>query len=72
MMLFDLIINAKGPMNPYKIIFPDKTISPLVASIPHAGETIPPDIATLMREEHLQNPNHTDWYLDELFDFLPR
>jgi len=41
-------------MKPYKIIHAKKSAIPLVACIPHAGEYIPPEIATLIIEEHLR------------------
>ena len=58
-------------MTPYKIFQPQKPSVPFIASIPHAGEYIPPEIATLMKEEHLRFPYHTDCHVDKLFNFLP-
>jgi len=57
-------------MNPYQVHRPPKISVPIVASIPHAGEFIPPEIAALMIAKHLDFPFHTDWHVDKLFDFL--
>jgi len=58
-------------MNPFQVHVPNKISVPILASIPHAGEFIPQEIAELMYEKHLQFPFHTDWYVDKLFNFLP-
>jgi len=42
--------------------------TPLVMSIPHVGEAIPPDLAAGMTPDALTVPD-TDWYLDRLYDF---
>ncbi len=42
--------------------------TPLVMSIPHVGEAIPPDLAAGMTEDALAVPD-TDRYLDRLYDF---
>jgi N-formylglutamate amidohydrolase len=58
-------------MTSFKVTRPPKNTLPIIASIPHAGEIIPSDISSLMNEEHLQFPYHTDWHVDKLFNFLP-
>jgi N-formylglutamate amidohydrolase len=58
-------------MKPYKINHPRNLTIPIVDSVPHAGEYIPPEIAKLIIAEHLRFPYHTDWHVDKLFDFLP-
>jgi len=42
--------------------------TPLLMSIPHVGEAIPPDLAAGMTAEARTVPD-TDWYLDRLYDF---
>lgn len=42
---------------------------PLLVSMPHVGEHIPPDIAATMTPEALRLAD-TDWHLDRLYDFL--
>lgn len=41
---------------------------PLLISMPHNGQLIPPDIALKMRPNALEVAD-TDWYLDKLYDF---
>ncbi len=55
----------------YQISLPPAQTVPIVASIPHAGEFIPAEIANQMHPEHIDFPYHTDWHVDKLFKFLP-
>jgi N-formylglutamate deformylase len=43
---------------------------PVVASIPHGGEAIPPEVRALLAVSADELPNH-DWHLPLLYDFLP-
>jgi N-formylglutamate deformylase len=44
---------------------------PVVACIPHSGTYIPPFIEATLTAEHLAWLRNTDWYLDQLYGFLP-
>ena len=43
----------------------------VVASIPHSGTYIPPSIEATLTAEHRAWLRNTDWYLDQLYGFLP-
>lgn len=44
---------------------------PIVASVPHSGLYVPPEINELFEPQHRRWLRNTDWYLPELYDFLP-
>lgn len=44
---------------------------PVVASIPHSGTYIPLSVEATLTEEHRALLRNTDWYLDQLYRFLP-
>lgn len=44
---------------------------PVVASLPHSGTYLPPAIEVLLEPEHRVWLRNTDWYLDQLYNFLP-
>lgn len=44
---------------------------PVIASLPHSGVFIPDDLANLYHPDHLKRLRNTDWYLDQIYDFLP-
>lgn len=56
---------------PVKIIPPSGSWIPVVASLPHSGVYVPPDIARLCTPLHLSTLRNTDWHLQDLYDFLP-
>jgi N-formylglutamate deformylase len=45
---------------------------PIVASIPHSGTFVPDWLAPKFEPEQLAALPNTDWFLAELYDFLPR
>ena len=45
--------------------------TPFIASIPHSGMYIPPEIIDLYTDEHLNRLRNTDWHLPTIYDFLP-
>lgn len=51
---------------------PEGRALPVVASLPHSGLHVPPVIGDLFTPEHRAWLRNTDWYLPELYDFLPR
>jgi N-formylglutamate deformylase len=46
-------------------------LSPVIASLPHSGVFVPPGIAERFTPEHLAWLRNTDWFLPELYSFLP-
>ncbi|AYQ43726.1 N-formylglutamate amidohydrolase [Burkholderia aenigmatica] len=44
---------------------------PVLATIPHRGTHVPPDIAARMVPKHARWLCNTDWFLAELYAFLP-
>ncbi len=44
--------------------------APLLVSLPHVGQTIPPELQSGYHPEALAIAD-TDWHLDQLYDFLP-
>jgi len=44
---------------------------PVIASLPHSGLFVPPDIDCLFTPEHRVWLRNTDWFLPEVYDFLP-
>lgn len=53
----------------YKLIEPPKRKYPLLISIPHSGTSFPPEIKEQFHSHFLENPEDTDWLLEELYDF---
>ncbi|MFB9262209.1 N-formylglutamate amidohydrolase [Bradyrhizobium erythrophlei] len=49
---------------------PGKTV-PVVASMPHSGTFVPPSIARAFTPLHRAWLRSTDWYLPQVYDFLP-
>src|SRR5215475_3264803 len=50
---------------------PKRKVVPVIASVPHAGLYVPPEIDRLFEERHRQWLRNTDWYLPQLYSFLP-
>jgi N-formylglutamate deformylase len=45
---------------------------PIVASVPHSGTFVPEWLVPKFEPEQLAALPHTDWFLGQLYDFLPR
>lgn len=45
--------------------------TPFIASFPHSGMYIPPELRGMYTDEHLNRLRNTDWHLPELYSFLP-
>ena len=56
---------------PWRLRPAQEPLRPIVASIPHAGVAVPQTIATRFASSRIAELPMTDWYLDELYDFLP-
>src|SRR5450432_3297703 len=58
-------------MELYILSRPTGVTAPVVASLPHSGLHVPPRIDTLFDARHRQWLRNTDWFLPELYSFLP-
>lgn len=47
------------------------TPAPIIATIPHSGRQLPDNMKEAMVPRHANWLKNTDWYLDQLYDFLP-
>jgi N-formylglutamate deformylase len=50
---------------------PKLEVVPVIASVPHAGLYVPLEIDCLFNEQHRRWLRNTDWYLSQLYSFLP-
>src|SRR5262245_25900687 len=50
---------------------PKREAVPIVASLPHSGMYVPPEIERLFTQRHRQWLRNTDWFLPQLYSFLP-
>lgn len=57
-------------MEPLILDPPRAPLVPLVASVPHSGTHVPPEILERLDPRFRHLPD-TDWHVDRLFDFLP-
>ena len=57
---------------PYKIINADTKKVPIIVSIPHCGRTFPSALKHQYKKELASNPDDTDFFVDDLYDFLPQ
>ena len=56
----------------FAIITAERTKVPIVVSIPHCGRFFPPELAGHYKRELAINPDDTDFFVDDLYDFLPQ
>jgi N-formylglutamate deformylase len=50
---------------------PKREAVPIIASLPHSGLYVPPEIDRLFTQQHRQWLRNTDWHLPQLYSFLP-
>ena len=55
----------------YKIIRPHGYLLPILLSVPHSGTLFPENLHKDFDQMHLQYPDDTDWFVDQLYDFAP-
>lgn len=58
-------------MEVYLLHAPKREVAPIIASLPHSGLYVPPEIDRLFTGRHRQWLRNTDWFLPQLYDFLP-
>lgn len=56
-------------IEPYVIITPKVTKVPFVLSIPHSGVGFPNELKDKYNQELISQPDDTDWFLQQLYDF---
>ena len=58
-------------MNLFNLIEPTSDPVPIVISSPHSGTKFPDEIAKTLKPAMRENPDDTDWFIDQLYDFAP-
>lgn len=58
-------------MKAYEIRRPTVDAIPVLASIPHTGTYVPPEIMARLASDAMRALPMTDWHLHRLYDFLP-
>jgi N-formylglutamate amidohydrolase len=56
--------------SPYTIIAPTGARSPILVSVPHCGTHFPEALKPLFRPEKIAQPDDTDWFVHQLYDFV--
>lgn len=56
---------------PYFIKQPDGKKVPVILSVPHSGVEFPEEIKSHFRAEMAAQPDDTDWFVHDLYDFAP-
>jgi len=55
----------------FNVIRPDGDPVPVVVSVPHCGIFFPPELAIEFKPGLLADPDDTDWFVNQLYDFAP-
>lgn len=58
-------------MLPYHIIQPTAKRIPILLSIPHCGVDFPDEIRSTYKQNMIDAPDDTDWFVHRLYDFAP-
>lgn len=56
----------------FKVIAVESAKVPIIVSIPHSGRAFPPELAAHYKPSLAENPDDTDFFVDDLYDFLPQ
>ncbi len=56
---------------PYFIIEPQIAKVPVILSVPHSGIEFPDELKTHFRPELMAQPDDTDWFVHDLYNFAP-
>ncbi len=54
---------------PFRIIPAKAKGLPILLSVPHCGTKFPDELTHLYHPELIKNPDDTDWFVDQLYDF---
>jgi len=55
----------------FRIIAAESAKVPIIVSIPHCGRSFPKELAGHYKQELASNPDDTDFFVNDLYDFLP-
>ena len=58
-------------MELYRIIQPKAPRVPIIISSPHSGTFFPKEVAQQLKPEFVAQPDDTDWFIDQLYNFAP-
>ncbi|HEY97501.1 MAG TPA: N-formylglutamate amidohydrolase [Dehalococcoidia bacterium] len=58
-------------MRLFNLHVPPENRIPVVASLPHSGSHVPPEVKKQFRQDPLPAFSPLDWHLERLYDFLP-
>ena len=47
------------------------TPQPILLSVPHCGTDFPPEVREQFLTKHIDHPDDTDWFVQQLYDFAP-
>lgn len=56
---------------PYFIVEPKSAGVPVILSVPHSGTEFPGELKSQFRPELAAQPDDTDWFVHDLYDFAP-
>lgn len=56
---------------PDHIIEASTKVVPIILSVPHCGTAFPPELAADFVPEMMAQPDDTDWFVQQLYDFAP-
>jgi N-formylglutamate deformylase len=57
--------------NPFFLIEPPAEKVPVVLSVPHSGVEFPDEIKAHYRDDIVRQPDDTDWFVHQLYNFAP-
>lgn len=58
-------------METFQVVPPTQDTVPLILSVPHCGTAFPDELKSQYKQELIQAPDDTDWFVHELYDFAP-
>lgn len=58
-------------MSPFHVIAPTSERVPILLSVPHCGIEFPEEIKSDYKQDLIQAPDDTDWFVHQLYDFAP-
>ncbi len=54
---------------PYYIVEPKGPKVPILLSVPHSGTEFPAELKNLFKEDKMNQPDDTDWFVHQLYEF---
>ncbi len=59
-------------MDPFTLVPAKGNPVPVVLSVPHCGVAFPPEVAAQLKPSCVEDPEDTDWFVHQLYDFAPQ